>query len=233
MKSTKIIITALSFMAACAHADVVPNLYESTAANASFLMFNAGARTYQYVIDESELTGLLGQNIVGLRMRLNESATAPGPSANMSTTDLEVWIGPGVDPSAMTTTAANNFTSAPTQVRDGAADFLAGSFGVGNPAPLGPPINLDEYLYSGGDLAILVTWQAWAGASLSFDAAGTTSSGYGTNFASRWIGGFNAAELTNNANFVVTDIMGRPVPEPGTFLAIGVGIALRAIRRRK
>lgn len=234
MKTLKITLSALTLASvAVSSAGVVPNLYENAPANASFFTFTSAARTYQYVIDESELTDLVGLNIVGMRMRLNESATVPGPLADMSTTDFEVWIGPGVDPSAMTTTAANNFTSAPTQVKDGAQDFLAGSFGAGNPAPFGPTINLNEWLYTGGDLAILMTWQGWVGATLTLDAAGTTSTGYGTNFASRWIGGFNAGELTNNANFLVTDIIGRPVPEPGTLLAIGLGIGLIALRRKR
>ncbi len=226
------ITSLLVFGASSAIADVVPNAYAAAEANASFLTFTGTARSYQYVIDSSQLTGLIGMDIVGLRTRLNGSATVPGPSAAMSTTDLEVWIGPSVDPTAMGANVAANFTSSPTQVRDGAMNFSAGSFGVGSPAPFGPMIGLDPWTYTGGDLSIFMTWQGWAGATLSFDAAGTTSPGYGTAFASRWIGSFGATELGNNANFLVTDIVARPVPEPGSLVAVGLGVALLALRRR-
>ena len=158
MKPTKLLFAASA--ASCfgfAGAEVVPNIYSAAPAGASFLTFTSTARTYQYVIDESQLTNIIGENIVGLRMRLNETATAPGPAAAINSTDFEVWIGPGVDPSAMTATAANNFTSAPTQIRDGVMDIAAGSFGTGNPAPFGPTIATTEWLYTGGDLAILMT----------------------------------------------------------------------------
>ena len=220
-------------LASTSGAGVVPNIYAGTEGPGTFLTYTSAARTYQYVIDESELTDLVGMNIVGLAMRLNASATVPGPSANMSTTDMEIWIGPGVDPSAMSQITANNFTSAPTLVKDGQHDIFAGSFGIGNPAPFGPMIGTSEYFYNGGDLSILMYWQGWTGATLSLDASTTSSPGYNVTYASRWLAGFNTGTLTNQANFLVTDIIGRPVPEPGTFVAIGLGFGMLALRFRK
>lgn len=234
MKHTYLLsVAALVAVAGAANADVVPNIYAATAAPGTFLTWTSAARSYLYVMDSSELTGLIGLQITGMRMRGSETATVAGPSLAMATSDYEVWIGPSVDPSAISTTVASNFTSGPTQVRDGAENIAQGSFGLGNPAPFGPTIALSSYLYTGGDLAIFMTWQGWTGgASMSLDATTTTSPGYGVTYAARWTGSFGATVVGSNANFLVTDLIG-VVPEPGTFVALGAGLSLLALRLRR
>jgi hypothetical protein len=188
-------------------------------------------------IAASQLTGAIGQNIVGMKFRLNGGA-ANWPSVSTSFTQWNIFMGPGVAPSAMSNTFASNFTGSPTQVRSGALVFNANSFtgGAGN-NPLGPPINFNtDYLYTGGNLTIEMRFSAQSGATNqpALDAAlasGGPANGWGVDFAGRWTADMNGVS-GGNANFVVTDLMLRPVPEPASFAALGLG-ALALVRRRR
>src|SRR5262245_41714636 len=101
---------------------VVPNSAAGVEGDGTFSLTSTGAagRTFQLNIDEGQLTGLIGQQITGLQWRLNGPGTSAWPPTNASYTFWNVFIGPGVDPSAMSNTFASNFTGASTQVRAGA-----------------------------------------------------------------------------------------------------------------
>src|SRR5688572_13556144 len=84
---------------------VVPNGFGNTPANGVFSLTATAAagRTYQFMIHQNQLTSVVGQQLNGLKFRLNESVTANWPSVATSFSFFDIYIGPGVDPAARTT----------------------------------------------------------------------------------------------------------------------------------
>lgn len=214
---------------------VVPAGYANTNGTSSFLYMVTTGRTYQMQINASELTQFVGKNLTGLTWRLNANAANWPPSVNADFANFDIYIGPGVDPAARSTTFANNFTSAPTQVRSGPLTFAAGSFqGAGSPAPWGVEITFNEYLYTGGHLTIEIRHSGMTGntTTTSFNALSTTTSGYGTRFSALWTGTYNGT--TGGAgNFFVTRLTANEVPAPGALALLGAGLVMGGRRRRR
>jgi hypothetical protein len=237
------VCTAVAFglmSASAAHADlVVPNSAAGVEGDGTFALTttNTAGRTYQLTIAANQLTGLVGQPIVGLQWRLNGAATVAWPPANATYAFWDVFIGPGVAPSSMSNTFADNFTSTPTQVRSGPLEITAGSFSAGSaPNAFGPALSLTTpYLYAGGDLTIEMRFAQQVGASLlspidAVAASGGPANGWGVDFAGRWTG--NAAGLTgSNGNFLVTNLV-VPAPSSLALLGLSMGVAMRRNRRR-
>ncbi|MBX3375801.1 MAG: hypothetical protein KF678_02205 [Phycisphaeraceae bacterium] len=194
---------------------VVPNSAALTEGDGTFALTATAAagRTYQFTIDSGQLAGLIGQNLTGLKWRLNGPGTAAWPTAETNYTAWDVYIGPGVDPSAMSNTFAANFTSAPTQVRSGPFSYAAGSHSFGSaPNAFGPTLDFTTpYPYTGGDLTIEMRFSAQTGSTTapSFDAITASlgpANGWGVDFSSRWTASITG--LTGgNANFLVTQII--------------------------
>lgn len=215
---------------------VVPNAYENTPGTSTFLYMVTTGRTYQYLINENQLTGLVGQNLNGLQMRLPVSATVNWPPADASFANFDIYIGPGVTPAARSTTFANNYSGAKTQVRSGSLTFATGAFSFGG-SPVnawGPTISFNNYLYTGGHLTIEMRHSGMTGTTTtrSFDALSTSTAGYLVDFAALWTGSYTPT--TGSAgNFFITRISASPVPEPASMLALGIGLAALARRRRQ
>jgi len=237
---TRTIRAAVCFTAllvCTARADVVvPNSAAAAEADGTFALTSTGAtgRTYQFTIDAGQLSGLVGQQILGLQWRLNGASTAAWPPANTTYASWDVFMGPGVDPSAMSNTFASNFTAAPTQVRSGPYAVTAGSFPAGgSPNPFGPALNFTTpFLYTGGDLAIEMRFAQQVGSTIQspFDgvlASGGPANGWGVDFSSRFATG-STAVTGANANFVVTNLV---VPEPSSIALVGAAMAV-ALRRK-
>lgn len=230
------------FSAPLARADVVvPNSAAGVEGDGTFALTTTTAtgRTYQFTIEEGQLTSLIGQQITGLQWRLNGGAAA-WPAANASYAFWDVFIGPGVDPSVMSNTFASNFTGTPTQVRTGAHTFNVGGFpSGGSPNAFGQGLNFDTpYSYTGGDLTIEMRFAAQTGTTTQspFDAivaSGGPGNGWGVNFSGRWTG--NSAGTTGaNGNFLATNLIA-VVPEPTSILLVGVPLTAavwRKLRRK-
>lgn len=236
----------LSLCAVPAGADVVvPGAFATTEAPSTFSLTTTAAagRTYQYTINANQLTTVIGQDLTGIQWRLNNAASANWPSVDTSWSFFDIYVGPGVTPSAMSNTFASNFTSAPTQVRSGGLVITANSFTFGQtgttPNAFGTAILFSTpYLYTGGNLTIEMRYSAQVGTTTipaldGVAASGGPGNGWGVDFSARWTS--NSAGTTGaNGNFIVTNLLSQTsVPEPSSAIAglLLTGLLLGTRRR--
>lgn len=220
---------------------VVPNAFAGTEGPSTFSLTTntAGGRTYQFIIDSSQLTAFVNTNITGMQFRLNTTASWPTMPVTMSF--FNVFMGASVDPTAASNTFASNFTGSVTQVRNGSLSFNPGDFGTGgSPNTFGPTIgfNMSSYFYTGGDLSVLLRFATQSGTGgipgqAAFDAIDRTDTGngWGTKFAAKFTE-TSGGTAGGNGNFIVTQFTATPVPEPATMAVLGLG-AIALIRRRR
>jgi hypothetical protein len=228
----RVAVVSLFLAAAPAFAQtVVPNDRAAVAGTAGFLgPLSSAQRTYQLLVDESQLTTVLGQPLVGMRWRLLPAATTAFPAADATFASYDVRLSGSVDPSVRSLTFVNNVVGPQTLVRSGPLTIPGGSFPVGSsPQPFGHVIGFDTpYVYTGGDLLIEIRHTGLVGGSASVDAIGTTTPGYGTAVSAAWTG--NAAGTSGSqGNAVITELV---VPEPGAVSLAVVGIGMLARRSR-
>jgi hypothetical protein len=226
--------------AALSRADlgVVPNAYENTPGTSTFLYTTTSARTYQFIINDNQLTDFIGENLNGLSFRLPTSATVTWPPVDASFASFDIFIGPSVAPASTSSASgtAGNYTSSPTQVRSGSLNIVAGSYTFGgSPNAFGPMITFNDYLYTGGHLGIEMRHTGLLGTTQtrSFDALPTSTTGYGTDFAARFISNGTGAGTLSTGNFMVVQLSSSPVPEPATMAAVGLGLLAIAARGRR
>jgi len=196
--------------------------------------------TFQLVINQNQLTGLLGHQITGIAYRHSAVMGGGYPLVTTTWSNYVIRLGESVAPSAATTTFSNNFTAGSTQVRSGA--FTVGpnawpNNGAPGPNPWGPTLEFDTpFLYTGGHLAMLLTHPGSNNPDMGnalIDATGMSSPGRGTDFAYFAGVGFDVA-TGNSSNFMpVVRFTGIPaVPEPGAGLLIGTVLAGLAVVSR-
>lgn len=184
---------------------VVPNSYAATTGTGTFLGPLANApRTYQLLIQASQLTGLVGRNLTGLSMRIPASATANWPLADVTYTNYDIYLSGSVEPSARSLTFANNIVGPQTQVRSGSLTILTNSYTFGSsPNAFGTEITFNTpWHYSGGNLLVEIRHQGFTGTSRSTDALLTSTSGYGTLVSGCWTGSYTGTS-GSQGNFTV------------------------------
>ena len=192
---------------------VVPPNYAGTQGTATFLgpLGNA-QRTYQLLIRDSLLTGIIGQRITGFTYRLLTSAVSNWPAANVTFTNYDIYLSGSVAPENRSLTFSQNIVGAQKRVRFGTLTITAGSFPAGgNPTAFGTDITFDSgYVYNGGHLLIEIRHTGFTGTSTSVDAIGTSTSGYGTLFSACWTGNYAGTSGTQG-NFAVIRLNSGPV----------------------
>lgn len=147
--------------------------------------FTNDARTYQMIIDDSQLTALSGQHLTSISFRLPSSAAASWPAADTTYPDYQVYLSNGVEPVNRQLNFSANVVGTQTQVRSGS--LLVPTGAVSNDGTFTFTINFNTpYLYTGTNLVIEVRHTDSNGTTTSIDAAGTGTSGYGTLFTACW-----------------------------------------------
>ena len=208
MKSifTLLVAAALGITAGSAQSLIVPGSYPSLTPVATFTgpLANSG-RTYQLLINENQLTSLVGTSITGLTFRLAATASASWPAADVTYTNYDIKIGPGVAPALRDiANFANNASGPLTTVRSGSLVIPAGSYPASTaPDPFGPYITFSTaYAYTGGHLLVEIRHDASNGTSTSNFAYGSAAAGYGTDFSGCWTGSYTGTG-GNSGNFAV------------------------------
>jgi hypothetical protein len=160
----------------------VPNL---TVAGAFTGPFANSTRTYQMIIDDSQLTALSGKYLTSISLRIPTTAAAAWPAANTTYSDYQIYLSDGVEPANRQLNFAANVVGTQTQVRSGS--LLIPSGAVTNNGSFSFDIAFNTpYLYTGTNLVIEIRHTGSNGTTTSVDAVGTSSSGYGTLFTACW-----------------------------------------------
>ena len=187
---------------------VVPTIYENTAATLSFLgPLSSSERTVQFLINENQLTSLIGQYIDAITFRLRPTVASPWPASDVTYPNFDIYLSESVAPANRSLVFAQNIVGVQKQVRAGSLMIVAGSYPVGgNPNNFGTNITFDSsYLYTGGHLLIEIRHDASGGSSTSVEAAGTSTTGYGTDFSSCWQSSYTATSGMQ-ANFCILSL---------------------------
>lgn len=183
---------------------VVPNSAETAGGNGVFLgpLVNVD-RTYQLLVHENQLTGLVGKRIVGLSWRLPASATANWPASPVEYAQYDVFLSGGVAPGERSLVFADNVVGAQTRVRTGPLTIAAGAYTSGSPVnAFGPVIALDGWDYTGGHVLVELRHDGFTGTSRAVDAFTASSGAYGMQIGAIWAAG-NTATEGQQGNFSV------------------------------
>lgn len=130
----------------------IPNLTTTSSFTGPFAN---NTRTYQMIIDDSQLTALNGKYLTSISFRLPTTAAAAWPAANTTYPDYQIYLSDGVEPANRQLNFAANIVGAQTQVRSGSLLISAGS--VSNNGSFTFEITFNTpYLYTGTNLVIEV-----------------------------------------------------------------------------
>lgn len=202
---------------------VVPPSYTNTAGTASFLgPLYTSARTYQLLINENQLTDIVGQEIQALSWRIPPSASSNWPPVDVTVTNYDLYLSESVTPADRSLTDFSaNVVGPQKQVRSGGLFIPMNSYTFGNnPNDWGPEITFDSlYLYTGGHMLIELRLTGTGTTNQSTDAIGTSTTGYGTLFSACWGTGYTANSGSQGNFSVVRLTTDDPVPVEFTSFA--------------
>jgi len=197
--------------------NVVPPNYAGTQGTSSFLgPLSSSQRTYQFLIRDSILTGLVGHQITGLTYRLLTSAVSNWPASDVTFSNYDIYLSGSVAPENRSLTFSQNIVGVQKRVRFGSLTITAGSFpSGGSPTTFGSEITFDSaYVYNGGNLLIELRHTGFTGTSSSVDAISTSTSGYGFLFSACWTGNYSGTS-GSQGNFAVIRLTSNPLTAVG------------------
>lgn len=233
MKALPVLALSVLF-AAPALGQVVPSTYENTPGTSLFIGPHAsGARTYQMLMHQDLISGMVGKAITGISFRTPASASSAWPSTNVAYANYDVYLSESVTPSARSLTFADNIVGPQTQVRSGVLGVTAGDYPFGgSPNDFGPPIDLTSWIYTGGHLLVEIRHSGNSVSSRSMDALSTSTAGYGTLFSAAWQSN-NTATTGLQGNFSIIKFTTTQVPAPGAIALLSGAFVFVPRRRRR
>ncbi|KQT16330.1 hypothetical protein ASG31_12495 [Chryseobacterium sp. Leaf404] len=159
------------------------------------------ARTYQMLIDDSQVASLSGKYLTSISFRLSASASASWPPVDATYGSYEIYLSNGVDPANRQLNFSANIVGTQTMVKSGSLVIPAGSLTAGSdPNAFSYALMFDTpYLYNGGNLIIEIRHLGSNTTSTSTHSVTSTNTGagYGTLFSACWQGTGNVT----NGNF--------------------------------
>jgi len=184
---------------------VVPNALESTTTSGTFIgPLGNSARSYQLLINASELTSLVGTNLNGIAFRSIASASTTWPSSDFTYVSYDIYLSASVAPADRSLTFTENIIGTKIQVRSGSLDIQANSYGTGGAENFGPTITFDsDYLYEGGHLLIEIRHTGSTSTSRSVESVLTSNSLYFNNVSAAWGSGYESGGGTQGNAAVV------------------------------
>lgn len=217
---------------------VVPSNYAAvTGTNQFESPFSSGQMTYQLIIAASELTELVGKNLISISFRNPVSAVNAWPPNELTLINYDIYLGNAVNPVDRTLFFALNAVGLPTQVRSGNLVIPANVLTVGsNPNSFSYDIDFTTpYLYSGGNLLVEIRHFGTQGSFRRVDAVNTEVPGYGTLFSACWypsnttsinsayedsfsVVNFKAIDVLNTSNFKMNETTVFPNPTNANLL---------------
>ncbi len=232
LSAIALVFVAGSHAVAGEFTQVVPDAYTNTPGTGSFIgpMAN-GQRTNQFLIHESLLTGLVGQQLTAVSWRLGSGSTSDYPAQDFTFANYDIYLSGSVDPSERSSVFAENVVGERTQVRSGPLDVPAGSFTSGDsPNAFSFVINFDNYTYTGGNLLLEIRHTGSGITSRALDALSSSTAGYGELFSALWASNYQAVDNGLQGNFVIPQFTA--IPTPGAAGLLGLA-GLAAMRRRR
>lgn len=187
---------------------VVPNAFATTDPNGTFSgPLQNSARSYQLLIDSSQLTYLIGKELTGFTFRSNASASTAWPNANSTYANYDVYLSGSVAPANRSLDSLKaNVVGVQKQVRSGTLTIAAGSFPAGGVSSWGQVITFDSvYLYTGGHLLLQInhTGGNESRAINAVNATGGPAGVYGNQVSACWASAYAPPGALTQGNAAV------------------------------
>lgn len=213
----------ISFSVATLKAQTSKVVPETTVTGSFLGPYANATRTYQMIIDDSQLTSLSGKYLTSISLRIPASASAPWPATDATFPSYQIYLSDGVDPANRQLNFAANVVGPQTQVRSGSLVIPAGSLTSGSdPNAFSYDLTFDTpWQYNGTNLVIEIRHTGSNVSSSSTHAAATSTSGYGTLFTACWASTGNV--MQGNFSYVkinAVDALGVKSVEIGAELSV-------------
>lgn len=168
----------------------VPAAYATTLPGSSFTGPLANTpRTYQLLINQSELTALIGQHLTGISFRSSVALSTVNswPINTTTYSSYNIYLSESVAPANRSLTFANNIVGTQSQVRSGPLVIAPNSYPAGGPLSFGTAIIFtNPYYYNGGHLLLEIRHTGSNGDGRSNDAVPSTNTLFNTVLATAY-----------------------------------------------
>lgn len=203
--------------------NVVPNANATVSGGNPFLGPYLNSQiTYQLLIAASQLTNLVGKNIISISFRNTFNSPFAWPSSEAIFSNYDVYIGQSVSPSNRTPVFALNAIGLATQVRSGNLVIPQNALSSGsNPNSFSFDIPFQiPYFYNGGNLLVEIRHFGSVSPSNRVDSIPITDVNYGILYSASWYPS-NTTSINNSIedNFSVINFKAEDVLSTTSFSA--------------